>query len=795
MKLFSMPRRLLPYLLLALLALVFFGGLVLHPTQLLYSPHSDFLALHLPSKWFLVRSFQETGELPLWCPDSFAGMPFLHDQQVSAFYPPHGPLLLLPPDRLGAALSWLVVLHVIAAGWCAFAYARWRGLDTLPAFIAAIGYMFAGKWLLHLLAAGHYNMVPIAWLPLVVLALEGAIRAGRPLRAVAAGAVFALIILGAYPYMTLYAGLFVALWTLTPALDRAGFFGSPRVVSTPRALARWAGYGLLTVTVAVALSAVQLLPALEAARLTTRSGYSQSVGLVLYGGLQTLLKLAGPVPTEWEDHGAWGVLWLVALAWAYVVGDRRVRFQVLLCLLLIFYAVGGAAILTWLPGFGLFRYPSRILMIAAFPAAYLAGVATQSLLHTPGPTGERLRRCRRALVLVAAGAVGLTALSSLYQLTIGSSQRWSLYWLFAAVALMAAFRLVGRMSAEPAQSAASTVLGFAPGGPRFFAVLWAGLLLVDLWLIAWPAVAVRPQDEIYPMSESVRWLAQQKDEHGRVLDLDLDKAPRVTPLGSGAPMALIAGIEPLRGFNPIDVRRYKEYLQFVGNSDAPLVPLKDSLTFPVIGNFPVENRQLLDLLGTRYLVQAADEPSPGDDWERVLDDPDPSAFDFLGGGVPRLPPFAVYRNKTAFPRAFVVNRAEPLPAQDGVLEALRSADLRQTVFLEDWQETTGQTADDLRPAQVIEYRPNRVRVKTNAGPAGFLVLADIWYPGWRCTVDGHETKLYRADYLFRAVELPEGEHEITFNFEPASYQVGRIISAIALAIVVGLLLFGVRHLL
>ena len=63
-----MPRRLGPYLLLTLLALLFFGGLVLHPTQVLYSDHSDMLALHLPSKWFLVRSFQETGELPLWCP-------------------------------------------------------------------------------------------------------------------------------------------------------------------------------------------------------------------------------------------------------------------------------------------------------------------------------------------------------------------------------------------------------------------------------------------------------------------------------------------------------------------------------------------------------------------------------------------------------------------------------------------------------------------------------------------------------------------------------------------------------
>jgi hypothetical protein len=780
-----MPRRLLPYLLLALLALVFFGELALHPTRLLYSDYSDLLALHLPSKIFLVRSYQETGDIPLWCPDSFAGMPFVHDPQVSAFYPPHWPLLLLPPDRLGAALSWLVVLHVAAAGWCAYAYARWRGLDALPAFVAALGYMFAGKWLLHVLVAGHYNMVPIAWLPLVVLALEGAIRDGRPLRAVAAGAAFALIVLGAYPYMTLYAGAFVALWTVAPALASAA--------STRAALLRWAGYGLLTAAVAVALSAVQLLPALEAARLATRSGYTEPVAFVLFGGLRALLGLAGPALTDrpanavWEDRGAWGVLWLVALAWAYVSGDRRTRFEVRLCLLLILYGVGGAALVTWLPGFGLFRYPSRMLMVAAFPLAYLAGVATQTLLRTPDPTGDRLRRCRTAVVYVAAAAVGLTALSALFLLATGSRPHWPAYWLFAAAGLMAAYRLVGRMGGE-ARSAASTVLGFAPGGPRLFAVFWVGLLLVDLWLIAWPAVAVRPQEEVYPLSESVRWLAEHRDEHGRVLDRGPDQHSGETPLGAGAPMALVAGIEPLRGFNPIDVRRYKEYLQFVGNSDAPLVPLEHPLTFPVLGNFPVANRGLLDLLGVRYQLQPADADPPGPDWQRVADDPDPVAYDYQGG-VRRLPPFAVYRNATAFPRAFVVGRAERLP-RDRVLEALRSADLRQTVFLEDWPGTATEPAGDLRAAEVVEYAPNRVRVRTGPGPAGYLVLADISYPGWRCTVDGREVPLYRADYLFRAVELPEGAHEVAFTFEPASYRVGRVVSAAALVVVLGLLLLG-----
>src|SRR5262249_27746109 len=133
--------------------------------------------------------------------------------------------------------------------WWRYAYARTQNLGEVGALVAGFGYMFAGKWLLHLLAAGHYFLVPLAWLPLVLLGQEQAIlRAGRGewpaalLRAVWAGVAFGVFILGAHPQLTFYAGVFVALWTLGPALEQVGFFGAgggrswQRIV---RALAGW----------------------------------------------------------------------------------------------------------------------------------------------------------------------------------------------------------------------------------------------------------------------------------------------------------------------------------------------------------------------------------------------------------------------------------------------------------------------------------------------------------------------------------------------------------------------------
>src|SRR5207244_4086139 len=196
---------------LAGLGLLYFSALLIHPTQVLYSDHSDFLATFLPVKHFLVRSWQQTGEIPLWCPYSFGGMPLIHDVQVAAFYPGHGPLYLLPEQWLGAAMSWLVVAHVIIAGCCMYASGQRQGLDRLPALVTAVGYMFAGKWLLHVLEAGHYVLIPLAWLPLVLLWLEQAIRRRSLVRATWAGAAFALIMLGTHPQMSFFAGLFIVL--------------------------------------------------------------------------------------------------------------------------------------------------------------------------------------------------------------------------------------------------------------------------------------------------------------------------------------------------------------------------------------------------------------------------------------------------------------------------------------------------------------------------------------------------------------------------------------------------------
>jgi hypothetical protein len=789
-----MLNRLFPLVLLAALGLAFFHDLVLHPNQVLYSDYSDLLPLHLPSKYFLVKSWQETGELPLWSPHSFSGLPFIHDTQVSAFYPPHWALFLLSPEKVGAGLSWLVLLHVLAAGWCMYAYARGQGLDRPAAFVAGLGYMFAGKWLIHVLTAGHYNMVPLAWLPLVLLWLEQALRRRSLVRAAWAGAAFALFILCAYPYVTLYAGLYVALWSLGTALEQAGFFGDgPRSRRrTWTALARWVGYGACTALVGVALGAVQLLPSLEAAPEATRSlGVAPSRQMFI-DSVHSLFMLGGRAVVGnamWESEGGLGLLWVAAAVLAPLLRAGKPRYWAAVTLGLLAYALGGAVLLQGLPGFNLFRLPTRMLLLIAFPVALLAGVTTQALFSAPGLTAKYGPLCRQVLLRVAVVCLILQGGYALLRRLQGQEFHLAVYWLVVPFSLAAAYGLFGR--------------GAAPS--RWRGVVWAALLLIDLWTLTGDLAVVRPWEVIFTPDSCVQDLAKQvRATPGRVLDREPPRSTS-TPLWPALPELL--GLESAGGFNPTDVRRYKEYLQFITDRDEPLRPPQGPFTAPVSNSFVIKNKPLLDLLGVRYLLQpaglsfeAAGEKRLDADarWQKLADDPSPHGFDFIAGGMQQLPPYTLYENRDALPRAFVVHEAAALPERSSALAALKATDFRRQVLLERLQGTKPVPLDETdlnhssdtpagarRSVRISNYRPNQVTVQVAPGQAGYLVLTDLWFPGWTCIVGGQAAEVYRANYLFRAVKIAPAAQEVVFTFAPKSYARGKAVSGVALLLLAG----------
>lgn len=90
-------------------------------------------------------------------------------------------------------------------------------------------------------------------------------------------------------------------------------------------------------------------------------------------------------------------------------------------------------------------------------------------------------------------------------------------------------------------------------------------------------------------------------------------------------------------------------------------------------------------------------------------------------------------------------------------------------------------------ATIVVDEPERVEVEARLASPGLLVLTDTWYPGWSATVDGVATPILRADYAFRAVALPAGEHRVTFVYAPSSLRQGAWITLGALLVLAALL--------
>ncbi|HEX9077572.1 MAG TPA: YfhO family protein [Anaerolineae bacterium] len=151
---------------------------------------------------------------------------------------------------------------------------------------------------------------------------------------------------------------------------------------------------------------------------------------------------------------------------------------------------------------------------------------------------------------------------------------------------------------------------------------------------------------------------------------------------------------------------------------------------------------------------------------------------------------AVWENQEALPRAFLVHSSQVL--DDGAaLARMRDGDFHpeQIVFLSEGQEQAepikvGAVKDQV---EITLYEPDRVSVDISTDRAGYLVLADSWYPGWNVTVDSRPAPLYRADLLFRAVAIEPGRHTLVFEYRPFSFILGVVVSVTSLLVLGGLL--------
>jgi hypothetical protein len=133
---------------------------------------------------------------------------------------------------------------------------------------------------------------------------------------------------------------------------------------------------------------------------------------------------------------------------------------------------------------------------------------------------------------------------------------------------------------------------------------------------------------------------------------------------------------------------------------------------------------------------------------------------------------SVYEDPRALPRAVLIPKAQLAPNTD-----LRLAELLL-------YNTSGLQAG--AEARILSYEPQRIRIRATAGQSAYLWLSELTYPGWQATVDGVRQNVLVSDGVFRALDLPAGEHTVEFRFRPGAVLAGlagTIVGLAALALV------------
>jgi hypothetical protein len=148
------------------------------------------------------------------------------------------------------------------------------------------------------------------------------------------------------------------------------------------------------------------------------------------------------------------------------------------------------------------------------------------------------------------------------------------------------------------------------------------------------------------------------------------------------------------------------------------------------------------------------------------------------------------KNDRALPRAWLVGQAQAVDGETALHmirgEGNASFDPRETVLLEVRpdelpQLAGGKIAQD-SSATLIEYQPTHLSIETNASTNSVLVISEIFYPGWKATIDGQPARIMLADFLLRAISLPPGNHKIEMHYTPTAAYTGAAISVAALAL-------------
>ena len=162
------------------------------------------------------------------------------------------------------------------------------------------------------------------------------------------------------------------------------------------------------------------------------------------------------------------------------------------------------------------------------------------------------------------------------------------------------------------------------------------------------------------------------------------------------------------------------------------------------------------------------------------------------------PEQAPIRNPFAFGNAWFVNKLDIVENADAEIAALNTINPLATAVVDKRfsAEVKGFTpqADSTASITLDSYRPNKLVYTTKTSTKQLAVFSEIYYqPGWNVTIDGKPAPHFRADWILRAMIVPEGEHQIVFEFKPQGYITAAYITSFSSFFILLLLMAAIGY--
>jgi hypothetical protein len=702
----------------------------------------DFLYLTYPVRIFAAVTLS-MGQLPLWNPYTFNGMPFLADLTTAIFYIPTAPLAFFV--RQGTvSVFWielLVILHYALAGISMFALARSYNFRRAPALFSGVVYMLSGFMITH---AIHQSVVSlVAWFPLITLLFRNVLRNKEWWRVFLCAVVLGHSFFAGFVQLSLYFHVFLLSVFLHEAYHQKlhrSLLSRTTIMVVVRAA--------ITIGLSFALDMIQFLPSQEMAELSQRAQitYDKAAeGSLAWSQLLTLVfpKFFGTAGAAgyqywgpgtywyyWETCTYLGILPLILTVLAIPLGRKRspVLFYLGVAGVALLYALGDGFVFHRLmfevvPGFARFRVPARAVIFVALPAAVLSGFSLQALLY------EDLAAATRKRLLRFLGAV--TGIGVLLWIMIGFGMLDSVFTFMANPRIAP---LVRSTTTGPG------LILLASVGLLFFVIrraptsattpyLFIVLFFIDMLAFGGdqnngttnPAEYFRRSERFVSFvkkeNESEIFRINTRNQQGMILDRN---------------QAMVDRIFTMEGYTPLALQR---------------------LYAPV-----ADQNRLFDLLNIKY--------------KTITDE---------GTRSVKLVPHPTY-----LPRVFFLYAMDIVRSEEELLEHLKSPGFnhRTTAVLEEDPRFTlpGDTTTPHWVAHIQDYQINSINVNVETDRNGILVFSEMFYPGWIATVDDIETPVLRTDYNLRGIYVSAGKHNILMEYKPVPFRRGALITICTLLV-------------